>query len=93
MASKRCHYTASFKKKVIRYADEQGNRAAMRAFGINECNVRRWKKERVKINKMGSTKKALTGPKHGKYEEVENRVLEWVIEQRNNGLGITYELI
>jgi len=38
--SKRLSYTAKFKCKVIRCAEEKGNRKAAAIFGVDESNVR-----------------------------------------------------
>jgi hypothetical protein len=44
--SKRLSYTAKFKREVIRCAEEKGNRKAAAIFGVNESNVRLWRKQR-----------------------------------------------
>jgi transposase-like protein len=40
---RRASYTAEFKLKVIKYAEENGNRMAARDHQIDEKNVRRWR--------------------------------------------------
>ena len=42
--TKRRSYTAAFKLQVILHAEEHGNRAAGRQFGIGEAPVRDWRK-------------------------------------------------
>jgi hypothetical protein len=49
MYSKRFHYDAALKRKVIIFAAERGNRAAGRKFAINEANVRRWRNGRASL--------------------------------------------
>ena len=39
-------YDARFKRKVILFAEEYGNRFAERQFGVSEMNVRRWRTNR-----------------------------------------------
>lgn len=47
--SRRRAFTAKEKLAVIAYAEEHGNRAAERHFDISECNVRRWRKDKLKL--------------------------------------------
>jgi len=42
--SKRLSYTAKFKREVIRCAEDKGNRKAAVIFGVDESNVRLWRK-------------------------------------------------
>jgi hypothetical protein len=46
MGKKNNSYTASYKLKVISFAEQFGNRAAEREFGIRESNVRYWRKQK-----------------------------------------------
>jgi hypothetical protein len=45
MGKKNNIYTASYKLKVLSVAEQFGNRAALRQFGILDCNVRYWRKQ------------------------------------------------
>ena len=47
MSSKRLHYDAALKRKVILFAELHGNRAAGSKFSVDEVNVRRWRKKCV----------------------------------------------
>jgi len=38
--SKRLSYTAKFKREVIRFAEDKGNRSAAAIFGADESNIR-----------------------------------------------------
>jgi hypothetical protein len=51
MGKKNNIYTAPYKLKVISFAEEFGNRAAHREFGILESNVRYWRKKKKRIIK------------------------------------------
>ena len=55
---KRSSYDASFKLKVIRYAEEHGNRAAGREFCIDEKSVRQWRSMKEELDKMPKSKRA-----------------------------------
>jgi hypothetical protein len=46
MGKKNNSYTASYKLKVISFAEQLGNRAAEREFGILESNVHYWRKQK-----------------------------------------------
>jgi hypothetical protein len=46
MGKKNNSYTASYKLKVISFAEQFGNRAAEREYGILELNVRYWRKQK-----------------------------------------------
>jgi hypothetical protein len=46
MGKKNNSYTASYKLKVISFAEQFGNRAAESEFGILESNVRYWRKQK-----------------------------------------------
>jgi transposase-like protein len=46
MGKKNNSYTASYKLKVLSFAEQFGNRAAEREFGILESNVRYWRKQK-----------------------------------------------
>ena len=49
-------YSAAEKLKVIAYAQKRGNTAAGNSFGMNESNIRSWRKNK---SKMPKSKKAL----------------------------------
>ena len=49
---KRQSYTTSEKLKIIQFAEEHGNRAAQREFGIAESTVRLWRKSKENLQKM-----------------------------------------
>jgi hypothetical protein len=52
MGKKNNSYTASYKLKVVSFAEKFGNRAAQREFGILESNVRYWRKQEELFKKM-----------------------------------------
>lgn len=89
MSSKRLHYDSALKRKVIVYAEKHGNRAAGRTFGTSEANVRRWRNDRHSIFSCKATTKCFTGPKKGRYPQVDEAVLCFVSEMRAQGLPVT----
>jgi transposase-like protein len=86
-------YDANFKLMVIKHAEETNNCATARKFGVAEPNVRCWSKQKELLKGANSTLKAFRGPKHGHFNAVEEKVLEFVLEKHKNGLPITRETI
>jgi hypothetical protein len=56
MGKKNNSYTASYKSKLISFAEQFGNRAAQREFGILESNVRYWRKQKELLKNAKSIK-------------------------------------
>jgi hypothetical protein len=54
--SNRLSYTAKFKREVIRCAEGKGNRKAATIFGVDESNVRLWRKHKESISGWGAMK-------------------------------------
>ena len=74
---------------MIVYAEKHGNRAAGRTFGISEANIRRWRNDRHSIFSCKATTKCFTGPKKGRYPQVDEAVLCFVGEMHAQGLPVT----
>jgi hypothetical protein len=49
--SKRLSYTAKLKREVIWCAEEKGNRKAAAIFGVDESNVRLWRKHKAAMSR------------------------------------------
>ncbi len=86
---RRLSYSMKMKRKVILYAEENTNRGAGRHFGIDECTIRQWRKQRDRIFASTSSKKTFRGAKSGIYVEVEKILVEYVKERRAQGLTVT----
>ena len=87
--SRRQAYTAGEKLAVINYAEAHGNRAASRHFdAINEANIRLWRKQKERLQQMPRTKSANRG-RQSAYPELEARVLEWIADRRQQGIGVS----
>ena len=63
MGKKNNSYTASYKLKVISFAEQFGNRAAEREFGILESCVRYWRKQKEALRNRKSDSRAFCGLK------------------------------
>ena len=84
MGKKNNSYTASYKLKAISLAEQFGNRAAVREFGILESSVRYWRKQKEALRNTKSDSTAFHGPKAGKYRPLEDELLTYFEELRND---------
>jgi hypothetical protein len=66
MGKKNINYTASYKLKVICFAEQLWNRATQWEFGILEFNVRYWRKQKWILKNARGVSRAFRGPKAGK---------------------------
>ena len=89
---KRQSYTVSDKLRIIQFAEQHGNRAAEREFGVSESNVRLWRKSKENLEKMPRLKRANRGKKAA-WPELEVDLLAWITEKRNNGLAILPSIV
>ena len=87
MATKRQSYTTSEKLKIIKFAEEHGNQAAQREFGIAESNVRLWRKSKENLQKMLRLQRADRGRKAA-WPRLEQDLMAWITEKRNYELAI-----
>ena len=90
--TKRQSYTVSDKLWIINFAEQHGNRAAEREFGVSESNVRLWRRTKENLEKMPRLKRANRGKKAA-WPELEKDLLDWIMEKRNNGLAIQPSLV
>jgi hypothetical protein len=74
---------------VISFAEQFGNRAAEREFGILESSMRYWRKQKEALRSTKSDSRAFRGPKAGKYPALEDEVEEL----RNDGIAVTYDML
>lgn len=81
-------YTAKEKLAVVKYAEAFGNRASGREFGVNEANIRLWRKNKDRLMKMPRTKQADRGLK-AQFPEIESHLLEWVTDRRRQGIAVS----
>jgi len=61
--SKGLSYTVKFERAVIRCAEDTGNSKAAAIFGVDESNVRLWRKHKAAINGCEASRNKFTGPK------------------------------
>jgi len=91
--SKRLTYTAKFKREVIRCAQDKGNRKAAAIFGVDESNVRLWRKHKASISECEASRKKFTGPKKGRFPETNDAVFTFFQQRRKTGLFVSHDLL
>ncbi|KAJ1166030.1 hypothetical protein NDU88_006440 [Pleurodeles waltl] len=85
---KRRSYEAAFKLKVVSRAEKSNNSIASREFGVDEKQVREWRKMKADLEMIPKAKKArrgLTTP----YGALETELHKWVMECHQNGYCVT----
>ena len=90
--TKRQSYTTAEKLKVIQFAEQHGNRSAQREFDIAESNIRLWRRSKENLEKMPRLQRANRGKK-ATWPRLEQDVMTWITEKRNNGLAILPTMI
>ena len=91
--SKRLSYTAKFKREGIRCAEEKGNRKAAAIFGVNESNVRLWRKHNAAIGRCEASQRKFSGSKKGRFPEIDDAVFKFFQERCKTGLFVSYDLL
>ena len=84
--SKRLSHMAQFKREVIWCAEDKGNRKAAAIFGVDGSTVRLWRKHKAAISGCEASRKKFTGPKKGRFPEIDNAVFKFFRERRKTGL-------
>jgi len=65
---------AKFKRELIQCAEDKGNRKAAAIFGVDESNIRLWRKHMAAISGCELSRKKFTGPKEGQFPETDDAV-------------------
>ena len=86
---KRNSYDSAFKLKVIEYAENHNNCAAEREFGVTEKMVLEWRKKKSELGGARKSAKRLRLTFTVPYKAMEDKLHEWVLECRSNGLIVT----
>lgn len=85
---KRCSYDVIFKLKVVNFAEIHGNRAAEREHSVSEKLVRDWRKQKDTLEKLPKKKRACRG-KEAKFQELEQELVAWIVDQRSQGYTVS----
>jgi transposase-like protein len=78
----RRNYDANFKITVLKHAEQSNNCEAARKYSVSEANVRRWKQQKQQFTNVNCTRKLFRGPKHGRFHEAEEQVVQFVHTER-----------
>jgi hypothetical protein len=78
---------------VISFAEQFRNRGAEREFGILESSMHFWRKQKEVLRNTKSDSRAFRGPKAGKYPALENELLSYFEELRNEGIAVTHDML
>jgi len=84
---------AKFKREVIRCTEDKGNRKAAAIFGVDESNVRLWRKHKAVISGCEAPRKKFTGPKKGRFPEIDDAVFTFFHERCKTRLFVSYDLL
>ena len=87
--ARRSSYNMAFKLKVVAEAEAvENNSEIAREYGLSESMVRRWRRDQAKLFngelKMSAKRKTM-GRFTPKYPELDQQLLEWFTEQRDQG--------
>ena len=88
MSAKRRSYETTFKLKVAEFAEKHGNRPAGREFSVSEKIVRDCRKQKEVLQEMPKSMSASRPGGKPHWPELERKLLEWVQENRKNGIGL-----
>lgn len=89
---KRNSYSIEQKKQVVAYAKENGRNKAADAFNLDRSMVGRWiKANRLWVTGMNQSIKRIGSGRNEFYPEAEKKLYDWIIEQRKQGLGVTFD--
>ena len=84
-------YTIEQKKEVVTYAKQHGRNKAARNFNLDSSMVGRWvKASEGWITEINQNSKRVGAGRKAFYPEAEKRLCKWLIEQRKQGLAVTY---
>ena len=87
--ARRSSYNVAFKLKVVAEAEAvENNSEIAREYGLSESMVRRWRKDQAKLfngELKKSAKRTTMGRFTPKFPELDQQILEWFTEQREQG--------
>jgi hypothetical protein len=88
MGNIRKSYTARDKLKIITYAEAHGNCAAGREYDVGESNIRLWRKQKERLQKLPRSKMAERG-KTAPFPDLEIELVKRITDRRMQGYAIS----
>jgi hypothetical protein len=70
----------------------EGKRKAAAIFGVDESNVRLWRKHNAAISWCETSRRKFSRPKKGRVPEIDDAVFAFFQERRTTGLFVSYDL-
>ena len=91
-------YSLNQKLEVIAYTEVHGNNAAARKFGLSDTKrVREWRQNKDNLaaceSDHGKRKRIEGGVRKPKCTDLEDELLLWINEKREQGLGVSGKII
>ena len=87
---KKRSFTASFKLKVVEYAEKNSNRGAARKFSVDDKRVREWRKQKNSLTELPTKKRRLEGGgRKAAYPNLEEVLVSWIEQLREENLRVT----
>jgi hypothetical protein len=68
-------YTVEFEVEVMKFTEQNGNRAAQWEFIVNGAHIRYWCKQKETLCKVKGSVRVFWGPKTGKFDELEDTTI------------------
>ena len=87
MSQKRKSYSARIKLEIIEFALIEGNSEAARRYNVNECNIRKWIKQKSVLNAMNREKRARRG-REAFWKDLEKNLKDWIVNLRSKGFQV-----
>ncbi|PKC00061.1 hypothetical protein RhiirA5_428751 [Rhizophagus irregularis] len=86
-------YSIEQKRQVVAYAKENGIIKASKYFELDKSMVSHWVNSNEKwANETNQNSKHVGSGQKSFYPEAEKELYDWIIEQRKQGLGVTYAI-
>ena len=92
MPLKRMKHSAKFKLQVIKFTQESNNCAAGHEFCVSKKLIHDWRKQVEKLKCMPKNKCSNCG-KPCQWPELEDKLLQWIVEQRQSRYIVTCNMI
>lgn len=90
MEIKRKSYSIKLKLEAIEFSESNGNRKTAAHFGIDECMVRRWRKQMPHLTAVADKNKTTKQRnRRAKWPSLEKELHEWAVSMRDRGQQVT----
>ena len=89
----RSSYSIEQKEEVVNYAKNHGRNSAATHFGLDKSMVGRWIKASTNWGEISRNSKKIGSGRRVFYPEAEKKLYNWIIEQRKQGLAVTYAIL